>query len=207
MTTQTPTGDAGKTGDLLSRREWLRTSLRLGAGAFVASLAGVLGLRAATQRRVWQIDPYKCIQCGRCATECVLTPSAVKCVHAYQLCGYCDLCSGYHQPNVRRTDTAAEHRLCPTDAIRRRYVEEPFFEYTIDEGLCIGCGKCVKGCNSFGNSSLHLQVRHDRCLNCNECSIARKCPADAYVRVPATQPYLLKGRGKTVRPAGRTEIS
>jgi len=51
----------------------------------------------------------------------------------------------------------------PDGAIKRAYVEDPYFEYTIDERLCIGCGKCVKGCNAFGNGSLQLQVRHDRC--------------------------------------------
>jgi electron transport complex protein RnfB len=35
-------------------------------------------------------------------------------------------------------------------------------------------------------------VRHDRCLNCNECAIARVCPADAFRRVPVDQPYLDK---------------
>jgi electron transport complex protein RnfB len=35
-------------------------------------------------------------------------------------------------------------------------------------------------------------VRHDRCKNCNECSIAAACPSQAYKRVPADQPYLLK---------------
>ncbi|MBL7138671.1 MAG: 4Fe-4S binding protein, partial [Bacteroidales bacterium] len=70
------------------------------------------------------------------------------------------------------------------------------FEYTIDEELCIGCGKCVKGCNAFGNGSLQLQVRQNICNNCNECSIARNCPSDAYSRVPANTPYLLKGFGK-----------
>jgi electron transport complex protein RnfB len=124
---------------------------------------------------------------------CVLTPSAVKCVHAYDVCGYCDLCGGYHQPTVKVTDTAAENRLCPTNAIRRTFVEDPYYEYSIVEGLCIGCGKCVKGCGSFGNGSLFLQVRHDRCVNCNDCSIARVCPAGAYRRVPASRPYLLRG--------------
>jgi electron transport complex protein RnfB len=52
----------------------------------------------------------------------------------------------------------------------------------------------VKGCVLFGNGSFYLQVRHDRCLNCNECSIARVCPAQAFKRVPASQPYLLKDR-------------
>ena len=135
----------------------------------------------------------KCIQCGRCATNCVLTPSAVKCTHVYAMCGYCDLCGGYLKPDTKEISTAAENQLCPTNAIKRRYVEEPFFEYTIDEPLCIGCGKCVKGCGAFGNGSLQLQVRHDICVNCNQCSIARNCPSDAFSRVPASSPYLLKG--------------
>jgi Na+-translocating ferredoxin:NAD+ oxidoreductase subunit B len=134
------------------------------------------------------------VQCGRCATNCVLNPSAVKCVHAYAMCGYCKLCFGYFQPGASTLSADAENQLCPTGAIRRRFVEDPYFQYTIDEPLCIGCGKCVKGCGSFGNGSLFLQVRHDLCVNCNECSIARGCPVQAYRRVPADQPYLLKGR-------------
>ena len=180
----------------VNRREFLRGGLR---GAAFLALGGVAAV--AVKRRVgigddhvWQLDPDKCIQCGRCATNCVLTPSAVKCVHAYDLCGYCRLCGGYHQPDAKATDTAAENRLCPVDAIRRTYIEDPYYEYEIDESLCIGCGKCVKGCGAFGNSSLHLQVRHDLCVNCNECSIAKNCPADAFVRVPASQPYLMRGK-------------
>jgi electron transport complex protein RnfB len=149
-----------------------------------------------TRQMVWQLDPSKCIQCGRCATNCVLTPSAVKCVHVYAMCGYCDLCGGYFKPDTKTLTTAAENLLCPTNAIKRKFVEDPFFQYTIDEPLCIGCGKCVKGCGAFGNGSLQLQVRHDRCVNCNECSIARTCPADAFLKVPASNPYLLVGFGK-----------
>lgn len=151
-------------------------------------------VRASDTPSVWQLDPEKCIQCGRCATECVLAPSAVKCVHAFNMCGYCKLCFGYFQPGADALTADAENQLCPTGAIRRQFVEEPYFEYTVDESLCIGCGKCVKGCGSFGNGSLHLQVRHDRCAHCNECAIARACPSGAFRRVPATQPYLLKGR-------------
>ena len=142
--------------------------------------------------RAWQIDPYKCVQCGNCATECVLEVSAVKCVHSYEICGYCERCFGYFDPNTNEFNSAAENQLCPTGAIKRKFKEEPYYEYTIDESLCIGCGKCVKGCYTFGNGSLHLQVRHDRCLNCNDCKIARSCPAGAYVRVPAARPYLFK---------------
>ena len=145
---------------------------------------------------VWQLDPTKCIQCGRCAINCVKTPSAVKCTHAYSMCGYCKLCSGYFKPGTKTLETGAENKLCPVGAIKRTFVEDPFYEYIIDEALCIGCGKCVKGCGAFGNGSLQLQVRHHLCDNCNDCSIARNCPAEAFSRVPLTDPYLLKGFGK-----------
>jgi electron transport complex protein RnfB len=145
------------------------------------------------RQTVWQLDPAKCIQCGQCQTECVLTPSAVKCVHVFAMCGYCDLCGGYFKQGTKTLNTGAENMLCPTNAIKRTFIEEPFFQYTVDESLCNGCGKCVKGCAAFGNGSLQLQVRHDRCSNCNECSIARKCPSGAFTRVPAHKPYLLKG--------------
>lgn len=185
--------DQPEDGKDVDRREFLRTGLRGGAAAAVAGIAAGTVRNARAGDMVWQIDPHKCVQCERCATECVLTPSAVKCVHAYDVCGYCELCGGYHQPYVKDLDTAAENQLCPTGAIVRRYIEDPYYEYHILEDECIGCGICVKGCGSFGNGSLYLQVRHDRCVNCNECGIAKACPADAYVRVPAAEPYLLKG--------------
>jgi electron transport complex protein RnfB len=147
------------------------------------------------QQSVWQLDPSKCIQCGRCAENCVVTPSAVKVTHVYAMCGYCDLCGGYLKPGTKNISTAAEAQLCPTSAIRRKFVEDPFYEYTIDEDLCIGCGKCVKGCSAFGNGSLQLQVHHDICVNCNQCSIATHCPADAFSRVSVHTPYLLQGFG------------
>jgi electron transport complex protein RnfB len=122
-----------------------------------------------------------------------MTPSAVKCIHVYDMCGYCDLCGGYFRPEVKELTTAAENQLCPTSAIRRKFIEDPYFQYDIDEALCIGCGKCVKGCGSFGNGSLQLQVRHDLCQNCNQCAIAVACPADAFSRVPADNPYIFSG--------------
>ena len=141
---------------------------------------------------MWQLDPATCIQCGRCATACVLQQSAVRCFHAHELCGYCTLCFGYFEPGATELTSAAEHQLCPTDAIRRTLVEEPYYEYVIDQDRCVGCGKCVKGCTMFGNGSLYLQVRHDICVNCNTCAIAEVCPADAFRRVPASEPYLGK---------------
>ena len=172
-----------------NRRGFLKTGVSLAVGGFV-TLA--LGRKAFAQRTVWQIDPHKCIQCGNCATYCVLGPSAVKCVHSYAMCGYCQRCFGYFDPGTQEFSTAAENQLCPMGAIRRTFVEDPYYQYTIDEPKCIGCGKCVKGCGASGNGSLYLQVRHDRCVNCNQCSIAIACPVGAFTRVPADSPYLLK---------------
>jgi len=175
-----------------SRRQFLRNGAHVGAMTGLAALAGFLANRTTATGTVWQIDPKKCLRCERCATHCVLEQSAVKCVHAYALCGYCQLCTGYFEPSPNDLNTGAENQLCPTAAIKRSYVEDPYYEYTIDERLCIGCAKCVEGCNRFGNGSLFLQIRHDRCVNCNECAIAKVCPGDAFRRVPAEHPYLLK---------------
>jgi Na+-translocating ferredoxin:NAD+ oxidoreductase subunit B len=175
------------------RREFLTNSGRFVLGFGALGLAGLAARNSMGGQLVWQIDPFKCTFCGRCATHCVLSESAVKCVHAYDLCGYCDLCGGYYKPGVTNLNTGAENMLCPTAAIERKFIEEPYFEYEIKEDLCIGCAKCVAGCTSFGNGSLHLQIRHDRCVDCNECAIARVCPSDAISRVPANQPYLIKG--------------
>jgi electron transport complex protein RnfB len=187
--------DGGETSrKKMTRREFLGLGARAGLALGAAGIAGGALLRGRPADRRWQLDPDKCIQCGRCATNCVLTPSAVKAVHAFEVCGYCELCSGYFKPNALLLDTAAENRLCPVGAIKRTFVEDPYYQYTIDTALCIGCGKCVKGCQSFGNGSLFLQAMHDRCVNCNECAIARACPARAWVRLPAESPYLLKGK-------------
>ena len=180
----------------ISRREffgkWLWSSLLGAVGAF----GGYLGFKGRGDT-VWQINPAKCTQCGNCATFCVLEESAVKCVHAYAMCGYCDLCTGYLDPLAKDINTGAENELCPTGAIKRSFVQDPYYEYSIDEELCNGCAKCVKGCTAFGNGSLFIQVRHDRCVNCNECAIAAACPSDAFVRVDANNPYLLKGTETT----------
>jgi electron transport complex protein RnfB len=161
----------------------------VGAGGFVA------GRRTQGERLVWQLDPDKCTACGNCATYCVLDESAVKCVNCFDLCGYCDICTGYFEMSYTALDTAAENQLCPTGAIVRQFVEERsgqrFYEYTIDEPICIGCGKCVKGC-ALMNGSLYMQVQHDRCVDCNECAIAMACPTEAFYRIPADQAEILK---------------
>jgi electron transport complex protein RnfB len=178
-----------------TRRQFLRDTFW---GTALAGLGIGAGFCLGRTRKVdslWQIDPYTCVACGNCATYCVLEDSAVKCVHNHAVCGYCRICFGYFGPEPAGINEGAENQLCPTGAIGRKYIEEPYYEYIIDEKLCNGCGKCVKGCNTFGNGSLFLQVRHDRCVNCNECSIAIACPSGAYKRVPADKPYLLKRVG------------
>ena len=176
----------------VSRREFLHGGLRAAALTGLGGLLGATAWRSTAGATRWQIDPQKCLRCGQCATACVLEQSAVKCVHAFAMCGYCQLCTGYFEPEPNDLNTGAENQQCPTGAIQRRFVEDPYFEYTIDEKLCLGCAKCVEGCNRFGNGSLYLQIRHDRCLNCNECAISRVCAGDAFRRVPIDHPYLPK---------------
>lgn len=171
---------------------WNRRDFIRAAAAAVGSGLVIQGSRTASGTMVWQIDPTKCVQCGRCATNCVLNPSAVKCVHSYPICGYCDLCGGYLQPAAKMRDTGAESQLCPVAAVKRTHIEGVYFQYTIDEELCVGCGKCVKGCAMFGNGSMYLQVKRDLCVNCNECAIARNCPSGAIHRVPLAEGYSLK---------------
>ena len=175
-----------------SRRDFVRTAGKIIVASPLLVLPVLLVRKTNVKGYVWQIDPYKCTQCGQCKTNCVLTPSASKCTHAFQMCGYCDLCGGFLRQGAKTISTAAENQLCPTGAIKRRFIEEPYFEYTIDEKLCDGCAKCVKGCGDFGNGSLYMQIRHDICVNCNECSIARTCPSNAVIRIPADQPYIRK---------------
>ena len=136
----------------------------------------------------------------------MLDVSAVKCVNCFDMCGYCDICTGYFELNYIALDTAAENQMCPTGAIDRKFVEEQIRPAVLRvhdrRPLCIGCGKCVKGC-ALMNGSLYLQVEHDRCLNCNECSIAMACPTQAFHRVPAEPGRdLEKPRGPGAAPRG-----
>ncbi|MFN8210353.1 MAG: ferredoxin [Bacteroidales bacterium] len=173
-----------------SRRDFVRAAGRIIVASPLVIIPVYLAKKTNVKGYVWQIDPNKCTMCGQCKTNCVLTPSASKCTHAYKMCGYCDLCGGYLRQGTKVIGTGAENQMCPTGAIKRKFIEEPYFEYSIDEKLCDGCAKCVKGCVDFGNGSLYMQIRHDICVNCNECSIARTCPSNAVIRVPADKPYL-----------------
>lgn len=192
--------------NIKSRREFFRKAGRVTLAVPLLSIPALLAKKAYSEVYVWQIDPYKCTACGLCKTSCVLTPSAVKCTNANEMCGYCDFCPGFLRQGARAYDTGAENQLCPVGAIKRKFVEEPYFEYTIDEELCDACGKCVQACSDFGNGSLHLQIMHGLCVNCNQCRIARVCPSDAIKRVPAEVPYMSKDLNKKITRKGAAQI-
>ncbi|MDR0333329.1 MAG: 4Fe-4S binding protein [Dysgonamonadaceae bacterium] len=177
----------------IERRKFLQMVGAALAGGSILAMTGALARTTRNEGKFyWQIDYNKCTFCGLCETHCVLPVSAVKCIHAKRICGYCDLCGGYLVSNARTRDTAAENTLCPTGAIVRTYIEDPYFEYDIIEEKCNGCGICAKGCNAFGNGSMYLQIKRELCKDCNECAIAVVCPADAIVRQPLSMPYNLK---------------
>ncbi|MGI5818683.1 MAG: 4Fe-4S binding protein [Armatimonadota bacterium] len=175
----------------MDRRSFLKAVTRAVGAIGLGVGVGAVAAKGERDDLVWQIDPEKCIACGNCATACVLTPSAARVVHDVEICGFCDFCFGYFAEVRPGDEETAENLRCPTDAIIRNFVEEPYYEYLIDEPKCIGCAICVEGCRQYGNGSLVMQVRHNRCVDCNECAIAAVCPADAFVRVPASEPYLL----------------
>ena len=54
-----------------TRRRFLRESLWGGALAATAAAGAALAARAKGDKLVWQIDPFKCIGCGKCATHCI----------------------------------------------------------------------------------------------------------------------------------------
>jgi len=180
----------------LARRSFLQ---KISKGLAFFAFGGLLGKassRARNDGMVWQIDPSKCKQCGNCATHCVLPQSASRAVHDFSMCGYCRICTGFLVLDPLTIDEGAENQLCPVGAIKRKFVEEPYYEYTIDRDLCIGCAKCVKGCTSYGNGSLFLQVQRDICINCNTCSIAIVCEGKAYSLIPANRQYIPKKKAE-----------
>lgn len=177
-----------------TRREFIDQTCRAVGLTALGGAGATLWARRASAHAVFQVDPARCAACDLCRTSCVLSLSAVKAVNDFAKCGYCQLCPAYmdvtSQPDERGIPSG---KLCPQDALKRRVVgrEDPddpnnnYYEYTVDEALCTGCGKCVKACRApAGNGSLRLEIRYNRCVTCNECSILVACPEAAIVRVP-----------------------
>ena len=107
------------------RREFLKDGARVAGLAALGTAGGFFaGRQAHSEEMRWQLDPNKCIACENCATHCVLDESAVKCVQFFDMCGYCEICTGYFDPNYRGLNTAAENQLCPTGSLVRTFVEE-----------------------------------------------------------------------------------
>jgi electron transport complex protein RnfB len=193
-----------------SRRSFLTAGTRAAAALAIGGAVGAAmtrsraasgsGQPAGHDKMVWQINPYKCTQCGKCATNCVLNPSAVKCYHVYPICGYCKICTGFFKAQPNALNTGAENQICPTAAIQRTWIEDQYYEYKIIKELCIGCAKCVKGCTTFANGSLFLQIDRKLCVDCNQCSIAMVCPPQAISRIPVSREdgYLLKTKTRTM---------
>jgi Na+-translocating ferredoxin:NAD+ oxidoreductase subunit B len=204
----------GKSDPQRDRRSFLRRTLGLISSTALGGALGFGSAKISAQPLVWQIDPDKCTRCEKCATECVLAPSAVKCLNAHELCGYCEQCfaffkAGWSKEKEERwmssspllpqwlevgsdesPEDASYVELCPVHAIRRRHIRGPYYEYMIDSDACLACGRCVTGCALFGNGAMYLQINHELCVNCNECAIAKACPSDAFVRIPASTPYV-----------------
>jgi electron transport complex protein RnfB len=189
--------------DRSTRRQFIDRSCRVLGFAAIGTAAGVLAKRASAAA-VYQVDPTKCTSCDLCRTSCVLTLSAVKAVNDFEKCGYCMLCPAFMDVTSAPDEFGIPTgRVCPQDALKRRVVgdvdpDDPnnnYYEYVVDESRCDGCGKCVKAClPPAGNGSLRLEIRYDRCVECNECGIRIVCPDDAIIRVevPGLAP---KGHG------------
>ena len=189
--------------DEISRRELLGKVVK---GSVLAGMGGaaLYLVQKAHGEVVWQVDASRCINsrldmveaevCNLCTTECVVSLSAVRAVNEFSKCGRCYICPAYFDINSAVDEEGLpSQKLCPRDAITREPIgmvdpEDPannFYEYTIDEEKCDGCGRCVIMCKEpLGLGSITLKVRYNKCVDCNRCAISLACPKDAISQVP-----------------------
>jgi len=88
-----------------SRKRFCKKCRKTGDYRTSGFIPVALAKKTSMEGYVWQIDPLKCTQCGQCQTNGILTPSASKCVHAFKMCGYCDLCGGFLRQGVKTIST------------------------------------------------------------------------------------------------------
>ena len=166
----------------VSRRQFMRDGARLTAMTGVGVLLGVSLTRSSGKTTVWQIDPGKCLRCDQCASACVLEQSAVKCVHAHAICGYCQLCTGYFTPEPNELNTAAENQLCPTAAIRRSFIEDPYYEIQDRREALHRLRQVRRGLQSLRQ---RLALPPGAAGPLPELQRVRHCPGVSWRRIPA----------------------
>jgi electron transport complex protein RnfB len=66
-----------------TRRDFVRVAGKVIIASSLVLIPVSLVKKTSASGYVWQIDPFKCTQCGQCKTTCVLTPSASKCVVSF----------------------------------------------------------------------------------------------------------------------------
>jgi Na+-translocating ferredoxin:NAD+ oxidoreductase subunit B len=200
--------------DGMTRRDAIgkvvRGTLLIGLGSTATFL-----VRKADGQIVWQVNTSKCANsrlgeagtpiCSLCTTECVVSQSAVRAVNNFAQCGRCSICPAYFNIKSAVDEKGLpSEKACPRDAITRAPIglvdpDDPannFYEYTIDEKKCDGCGICVKGCaEPLGLGSIVLRIRYDLCVNCNRCAISTSCPQDAVVRQQGREALAVKWPG------------
>ncbi len=126
----------------------------------------------------WYIDTEECIGCGDCATECIKSQSAVRAVIDTVACSGLDKCRAFYRSTSSRFGQSVANQNCPTGAFKREKDSDRYF-YWIDESLCIGCGKCFRGCRKC-EGAIKLEVKDEFCVNCNDCKIELSCPTNAF---------------------------